>query len=281
MSEPVHQTRTGGRHSNQDRLGFACTDESMLLVVCDGMGGHANGEVAAQYVVDCFDKSFHRHAAPSLDSPARFLAATVRAAADGLHRLAAERRYPETPSTTCVAAVIQNGAAWWINVGDSRLYLVRNGAVAARTRDHSYVQILIEEGLITEQEAAWHPERNKIYNCIGQRAPVQIDLTESVPLSSGDVLLLCSDGLWGNVPERALTQAITRYGLAAALPMLMDMAQGFGGEHCDNLSALGYTHWAPNPPHGARTPGDKPVTDRDIADAVEAIRRSRATETGT
>lgn len=263
------QSRQGGRQMNQDRLGYVQTPESLFLVVCDGMGGHLHGEIAAEYTVEFLGKAFRQQATPSLKDPEAFLTKMAASAHRSLQGYARTQKFPQTPSTTCVAAVIQKGHVWWINIGDSRLYLVRNGAIVGQTHDHSHVQILIDAGLITEQEASWHPERNKIYNCIGQDAPLQIDIESARALQPGDHLLLCSDGLWGGVTGKTIAGLLGRCGVTIAVPMLLDIAEGFSGPHCDNLTALAATYWGER----EAEPGDT-VSEADVRQAIEAVRRT-------
>ena len=144
----------------------------------------------------------------------------------------------DSPRTTCVACLIQNNVAYWAHVGDSRLYLIRGGRVATRTRDHSRVQLLIDQGIITEAQAATHPERNKIYSCLGGYQPPDIEFSRKTPLEAGDVLALCTDGLWGVVPEETLIAGLQQENLIQAVPKLLNFADAHGGPNADNLSIV-------------------------------------------
>ena len=145
-------TRVGKRPYNQDRIGHWKTAEAAFLVVADGMGGHAHGEIAAQVTVDVLGAAFRAEAKPRLVDPDRFLATGVsRAHAMILHQAQKQGladNPSDSPRTTVVACVLQGGYAHWSFIGDSRLYLIREGRIVTRTRDHTPVQMLIDAGAL-------------------------------------------------------------------------------------------------------------------------------------
>ncbi|UCE31109.1 MAG: serine/threonine-protein phosphatase, partial [Burkholderiales bacterium] len=151
----------GGRTVNQDRMGYCYTREALLMVVADGMGGHARGEVAADITVRTMGALFQREAQGRIEDPRRFLDTGLRAAHHEILRYQKERKMPEPPRTTVVACLVQDGQAWWAHAGDARLYWLRGDRVMARTRDHSRVQNRLELGLISVTEPETHPDRNK------------------------------------------------------------------------------------------------------------------------
>src|SRR5690606_5536462 len=115
------------------------------------------------------------------------------------------------PRATCAACLVQEGGAWWGHVGDSRIYHMRGGHVLSRSRDHSHVEVLIQEGAITEEEAQDHPMRNFVECCIGGDAPVpDMTITRKRFLNPGDVLLACSDGLWSGINDEEIARLATR-----------------------------------------------------------------------
>jgi serine/threonine protein phosphatase PrpC len=230
------QARRGTRRTNQDRVGICHTDGAVLLVVCDGMGGHCRGDIASQFVLDHLSRAFRAAATPRLKDPVVFLARAIAASHDALWAHARAKGMPEVPRTTIVAAIVQDERACWAHVGDSRLYLIRAGAVAMATRDHSHVQALLERGEISAEQAADHPDRNKIYNCVGQETPPQIEFQRPVKLRAGDVLLLSSDGFWGAAPMRPMLDLLGCCEIDAALTLMMNAAELAGGSHCDNVS---------------------------------------------
>ncbi len=248
MKFSIYQaSRKGARRSNQDRVGYCYTRDALLLVVADGMGGHLSGEVAAQIAVQYLSESFQRRARPRLDDPSLFLQNGLEKAHHAIVDYARTRSLPETPRTTCVACVVQDGAACWAHAGDSRLYHVREGRIHAVTRDHSRVQVLVDRGRIREEAVASHPERNKIWNCLGSVNPPQVELSGKTALFEGDTLLLCSDGLWGPLTPRIISAALLKDEIVEAVPALMSEAESRAGSACDNLSAVAVT-WADNHP---------------------------------
>ena len=235
-------TRLGRRPYNEDRLGCWQREGALLLVVADGMGGHAHGEVAAQIAVDHLGQAFDAEARPTLAAPERFLDAAVGEAPARILEQAQLRRLGDTPRTTVVACVVQDGRAWWTHVGDSRFYLIRKGRVAARTRDHTYVQQLVDSGKIREEAAENHPDRNRVMRCLGGPQAPTIDPAQSIALESDDVLLLCSDGLWGPLTQRQILIGLIGRDPVLALPELIALAEARAGAQCDNISVVAL-HW--------------------------------------
>ena len=195
------ESRKGSRSLNQDRIAYTYSRDTLLLVVADGMGGHAGGEIAAQIAVRLFIERFQQEATPILKNPLTFLHETMVKAHAALGSYSAQFSMLETPRTTCVACIVQGGHAYWVHVGDSRLYLYRRGALLAHTRDHSKVQYLVDQGIIRAVDVADHPDRNKVYSCLGGMVDPVIDLSNRTLLRDGDILVLCTDGLWGPVPS--------------------------------------------------------------------------------
>ncbi|MBC7803669.1 MAG: serine/threonine-protein phosphatase, partial [Candidatus Parcubacteria bacterium] len=155
-------TRIGKRPYQQDRIAHWHTRDALFLVVADGMGGHAHGDVAAQIAVDCLGSAFKVEAVPKVADPEGFLHRAIgRAHAMIIHQ-GQRQGLNDSPRTTVVACLVQEGYAYWSFVGDSRLYIIRDGRIVTRTRDHTPVQMLIDAGRIREEAAATHPDRNKL-----------------------------------------------------------------------------------------------------------------------
>jgi PPM family protein phosphatase len=237
------ETRRGGRKVNQDRLGYVYTRDALCVVVADGMGGHVGGEIAAHIVVRLIIERFESEAKPTLVSPVLFLQRSIAAAHAALSDYAERFRLPDTPRTTVVACVIQDDAAFWAHAGDSRLYAIRRGGVLARTRDHSKVQYLIDNGVITPDEARRHPDRNKVFSCLGGEFEPNVDFSPRIPLLNDDVLVLCTDGLWSAFGDAEVVRAVSSGGLQQAAPALLNEAERRGGADCDNLSLIAL-RWA-------------------------------------
>jgi protein phosphatase len=204
-----------------------------LAIVADGMGGHEGGELASRIAVEttCF---FYGRAADL--EPAEALAAALREAHERIRTYAHEHPQFHNMGTTCTAAVIHGRHLWVAHIGDSRLYLFRGGKLRRLTRDHSYVNQLLESGVITHAEAQHHPQRNVLTSALGiGRDGVPIDVSaEPTQLEPGDKLLLCTDGLWGLVSERELHDIVEAHPPAEACQMLVNLANERGGN--DNIT---------------------------------------------
>jgi serine/threonine protein phosphatase PrpC len=235
------ESRKGGRKYNQDRMGYVFSRDALLMIVADGMGGHMHGEVAAQITVEYFGQKFQREAKPRIADPVAFLTDSVNGAHAAILQYTEDHGLLETPRTTVVAALVQSGGAVWAHAGDSRAYHIRAGQIVAQTRDHSRVQQLVLQGVVREEAVAAHPDRNKIYNCLGAHVPPQIDVSPRVALRQGDTLLLCSDGVWGPLPSRLVATAFMNDPVARAIPALMNQAERRAGADADNLSVVAMT----------------------------------------
>jgi serine/threonine protein phosphatase PrpC len=233
----IKESRVGGRKINQDRVGHWSTSDALLMVVADGLGGHAYGEIAAQIAVDLLGRAFALEARPKLAHPERFLPRNIAAAHVAILRGAEERRLREVPRTVFVACVVQDGFAHWAHIGDSRLYFFRKGRIHARTRDHSWVQQLVDDGRIREEAVSTHPERNRLMQCLGGIQAPRVDAA-SERLEKDDVVLLCSDGLWGPLTQRQLLNAVLTQPLDEAVASLVALAEVRAGEDSDNTSVV-------------------------------------------
>ncbi len=237
-------SRKGARKVNQDRIAYTYGRDTLLLVVADGMGGHAGGEIAAQICVRLFIERFQQEAKPVLKHPVQFLQDSMQRAHAALGSYAAQFSMLETPRTTCVACVVQGGQAYWAHVGDSRLYLFRQGGLIGQTKDHSKVQYLIDQGQISDDDVATHPDRNKIFSCLGGLVDPVIDVSRRTPLRNGDVIVMCTDGLWGVMKRQEIADWLTSTPILTTGPQMMREAEKRGGVDGDNLSAI-VVRWGP------------------------------------
>ena len=282
----AQESRVGGREINQDRVAWLATADAVLLVVADGMGGHQQGEVAAQITIDTFTERFSDEAKTLLSDPARFLATTFKRVHQTIVRYTAACRIPShaAPRTTCIACVVQHGQATWAHAGDSRLYLIHGkeqttGGVV-RTRDHSVVQRMVDDGMLSRADAASHPLRNRVFSCLGGDELPHVEVSPTVALEDGDLIALCTDGAWAPLGE-ALVSELRRSPLSASVPRLLDAAEKAAGPRADNLTLLVMRWEAPDPDTVTRDmlravpPGRElaDFSDEEIDLAVAEIRR--------
>ena len=240
MKFTIHQgSRQGPRPYNQDRLAYSYSKDALLLVIADGMGGYRHGEVAAQLAVKTLSDAFQQVATPVVEDPAQFLIDHIQQVHDAIDRLMVAQELLESPRTTIVAAILQHGDLYCAHVGDSRLYHFRNGRLLFRTEDHSIVQMLYRRGQLDKQGMLVHPDRHKIYNCLGGDKPPKIDLTHKKNLRNGDTLLLCTDGLWSTFSDEEMSDILRAGPVSKSVPKLLDMAESLSETRGDNMSAIG------------------------------------------
>jgi protein phosphatase len=239
MQFSVYQeSHIGGRKVNQDRMGYSFTRDALLLVLADGMGGHLRGEVAATLALQTISTMFQQQAQPYVRKPQRFLEEAFHAAHRDIHQYRVEQQMPEAPRTTIVACLIQHNTATWAHCGDSRLYWMRDGQILARTRDHSHVENLIAKGLALPSERATHPDRNKLFNCLGADSSPKVEVSGGATVQPGDLLLLCSDGLWSMLPDDDLARRMQAQTVVRAVPDILQAALKAAGGASDNVTAL-------------------------------------------
>jgi PPM family protein phosphatase len=237
MQFSVYQiSRKGGREKNEDRMGYCYTRDSGLFALADGMGGHPEGEVASQLALQTMAALFQRDAKSKLDDPLRFLHDAIIAGHHQLLRYATEKALMDTPRTTIVACVLQGNSAYWAHCGDSRLYLVRDGKLIARTRDHSYSEL--QETLSHVVPMGEKFNRNVLFTCLGSPGKPVVDTAGPLPLQSGDRILMCSDGLWGSVSDAEIAQQLGVRTLSDAVPELVEQALRHAGAKSDNVTVI-------------------------------------------
>ena len=196
----------GDRTDNQDRAAVVVADKAALMLVFDGMGGHSDGARAAETALKVVQDLFMDTPLPVFD-PQGFLYMALSRAHDEVVNLGIDVAVDFRPRATCAVCLIQEGGSFWAHIGDSRIYHVRNGSVLSRSRDHSHVEVLIQEGAITDEEALDHPMRNFVECCLGGDAPVpDMSVTGKKALLPGDVLLACSDGLWSGLGDEEMAR---------------------------------------------------------------------------
>lgn len=232
-------TALGDRQDNQDRAAVIVAEDAAIMLVFDGMGGHSDGAKAAEIGLQVIRDLFTSSSLPIFD-PQGFLYMAMARAHDEVVRIGVNLAVDFRPRATCAVCLIQESGSWWGHIGDSRIYQMREGRLKTRSRDHSHVEILIQEGAITEAEALDHPMRNFVECCIGGDAPVpDMTITRKQPLAPGDVLLACSDGLWSGMTDEEIADMATRpaNSLADNLKALSMKALSVNAPYADNTTA--------------------------------------------
>lgn len=271
--EFAHHSLRGARPTNQDRIAVAERSNAVLMVVADGLGGHRGGEIAAEIVTETLAHAFRAIRTPIIDRPSAFLALSILQAHQAILRRSKASMNAIQPRTTCVACLVQNGYAYWAHVGDSRLYHFRHDQLKSRTQDHSTVEELRKDGLVSEDEIQNHPQKGRLTLCVGGPNKPKIALGEETALARDDVLLLCSDGVWETHTNDELLAQLKRGTLDEAVEELLFSAERKAGDHCDNVSAI-CLRWQDKAPATLPLQGNAPVQvdERAMIDGAASIR---------
>jgi protein phosphatase len=227
------------RENNEDSFGYwEPEDEQQFLrkgrlaIVADGMGGYEGGQEASHLAVETV-VSFYRDLEG--DDPQQALIEALQAAHERVRQYGFAHPNLRGMGTTCTAIAVVGDALHYVHVGDTRLYLVRGGQITQVTRDHSYVGRLVESGVISREEAEKHPQRNILTAALGTSADLIMDSPgRAEALQPQDVLVVCSDGLWGQVHDAEILEAVANKSPAAAGRELIDLARERGGP--DNIT---------------------------------------------
>lgn len=258
-------SRRGGREKNEDRMGYCYTRESGLFVLADGMGGHPEGEVAAQLALQTVSALYQKEARPVVKDVTEFLSTSLMAAHHQIIRYASEKGMLDTPRTTLVAAIVQGTTATWVHCGDSRLYVVRGGELLTRTRDHSYLE-QHSSGIIRMDRI----NRNILFTCLGSPTKPVFDVTGPITLQQGDKILLCSDGLWGSLTDADIVRHLTTQSVSDAVPDLVEAALRNGGEHSDNVTVIALEWETPDSFESTRGISTDSISDGVFASTIQA-----------
>ena len=228
----------GDRDENQDRVAVAKSANAVLLIAVDGMGGHADGARAAAVAIETVADAFRRIPQPLFD-PQGFLHLTVGKAHSRLVQLGSDVRIDARPRATCALCLVQDGSAYFAHVGDSRIYHLRQQRIFDRTRDHSHVELLLQEGLITEEEISDHPMRNFVECCLGGNFALPgMSIGAVRRLAPGDLLLVCTDGFWSGLEDQDVASlGAGNEAVDKGLRRLSELAVRNNGPHSDNTSA--------------------------------------------
>ena len=258
-------SRKGGREKNEDRMGYCYTRESGLFVLADGMGGHPEGEVAAQLALQTISALYQKEARPKVQDVSGFLSSSLMAAHHQIIRYASEKGMLDTPRTTLVAAILQGDGATWVHCGDSRLYVIRDGELLTRTRDHSYLEQQ-NAGVIKLERL----NRNILFTCLGSPSKPVFDITGPVVLQQGVKLLLCSDGLWGTLTDNEIVRHLAGNPVSDAVPDMVEHALRNGGVHSDNVTVLAMEWETPDAFESTRDVSTESIMDGVFASTIQA-----------
>jgi PPM family protein phosphatase len=207
------------------------TGKGVLAIVADGMGGHAAGETASNMAVSIITRVYYADLADPNNSLARAFAEANRS----IHELGLSDPAYTNMGTTCTALSLTDGKAYCAHVGDTRLYLIRNGAAYLLSEDHSYVMEMVRRGVLKAEEAASHPDRNVLLNSMGIKPEIKTSLWERpMPIRCGDRFLLCSDGLYESVSDSEIVEISASADISTACVSLVALAKDRGGH--DNIT---------------------------------------------
>ena len=227
----------GDRQEQQDRLALMKHDRLSgvaLAVVADGMGGRTGGGIAAEQVITTISQLFERFQAD--ESPFDLLSNAVKETHAIIKLLSISEE--KEPHSTMVALMTTPSKFFWVHVGDSRLYLFRNGMLKEVTSDHSFVIDAITAGKLTVEQAAVHPNRNMLTSALGMSSVPRYTIGDLTNPKIGDTFLLCSDGLWGHFKTEELCHIVSTMPPKTASQLLMELARERGRKHGDNISMV-------------------------------------------
>jgi len=227
------------RQNNEDSFGYWEPEDDQqflrkgrLAVVADGMGGYEGGQEASRLAVETLVEVYRDYGG---DDPQAALVEALQTAHEQIREYSFDHPELRGMGTTCTAAAIVQDALYYVHVGDTRLYLIRDGQITRVTRDHSYVGRLVESGMISREEAETHPQRNILTAALGTNPDLIMDSPgQPKPLRPEDVLLICSDGLWGQVRDSEILDAVENKSAEQTGRRLIELARERGGP--DNIT---------------------------------------------
>lgn len=222
----AQQSYQGGRDYNEDRTAIFKRDNALLLIVADGLGGHAGGAVASQAFVDALGASFSSATEEQLQDAENFLSLSINYAHHMIHRRAVSKGYPsESPKTTCVVCLIYNGEAQWAHSGDSRLYLIRKREIIERTEDH-----------ISDKVS--RSGNSPLNRCVGGVELPRPEVSLRHQVEYGDVFVLASDGAWACLKPEDLREYIDSEHPTFGIDGLLRELENRNKTPSDNLSLV-------------------------------------------
>jgi serine/threonine protein phosphatase PrpC len=261
----AQQTYIGGRNNNEDRIIVIERKNEILMAVADGLGGHPGGDVASQAMVDALAHSFHNTSSSQLTDPSAFLALSFGYAHTMIRRRAQENDLPpHAPRTTCIACVIKGKHAYWAHIGDSRLYFIRNGKELIKTTDHA-------------SDASADKEHPFLSRCIGGHERPHATLGPRIRMKDGDVIMLCSDGVWKNMKLEDIVQGSHDPHPQIYLDKLLRRLEKRNTAPSDNLSSILFQWRSPGREKEEKSQLSESVR-QDLQSALEMPRVTEQTE---
>jgi PPM family protein phosphatase len=269
------------RTVNEDNLGlFVPPDPAVLeqsgalFVVADGMGGHAKGEVASALAVDTVIQTYRKSTAPSLGER---LVSALRAANVAIWDEASRQVDHAGMGTTVVCGLVVGNELIVSNAGDSRAYLVRQRRSRQLTRDHSWVGEMVALGKLSDAEARRHKMRNVVTRCLGGRPDLEVPLYPRQLLLPGDVLVLCTDGLWGTTTDQEIADIVSQNPPQVAAERLVALANERGGPDNITVIVVRFDYDGPLDDGGEtlelRLDDDATLTDETLRGVVDDLRK--------
>ena len=221
------------RTHNEDYFGFFETAPGEILaIVADGMGGHASGEVASRMAVDIIHEIYSKERDDK--DVLEGLKSAFQVANFAILQRSLEQESLNGMGTTATAFILKDDQAFVGHMGDSRAYLFRNSTVSQLTIDHSLVERMVVQGLLNREEAHRHPQKNVIYKTLGVNMDTELHLLGSIPVSTGDIFLLCSDGLTNHITDGEMLNIVSKEPPQRACENLIHLANQRGGQ--DNIT---------------------------------------------
>ena len=224
-------TAKGTRDYNQDRAACLEGSDSVLLILGDGLGGHAGGDIAADILIDTASQAFLKVRTPIIEEPSLFLALILQHTHRAINHYTKKSGRELDPRTTAVLCLIQNGYAYWAHAGDSRLYLFRNGSQLTRTLDHTGSDQAKGGGRGV-------PTKTGLYNCIGGPSRPRISLGPEIALQHGDRILLCSDGVWQGMVIDEVSEYLYEEDMEDAMENMLETIEERHSDKCDNVTVI-------------------------------------------